>query len=75
MEFCPYGNLHTAGKTCYVCPLLSAEALDKATAGSRVMDLKNQKPNLVEQIVFLYSELFNKPHCELSLQNQYLDNL
>lgn len=39
------------------------------------MDLKDQKPNLVEQIVFLYSELFNKSHCESSLQNQYLDNL
>lgn len=39
------------------------------------MDLKDQKPNLVEQIVFLYSELFNKPHCESTLKNQYLDNL
>lgn len=74
MEFCPYGN-RTVGKLCYVCPLPSAEALDKATAGSRIMDLKDQKPNLVEQIVFLYSEPFNKPHCESTLKNQYLDNL
>lgn len=59
----------------YVCSFASAKALDKATASSRIRDLKDQKPNLVKQIVFLYSELFNKPHCEWSLQNQYLNKL
>lgn len=68
MEFFHYGNLHTAGKLCYVCPLPSAEPLDKSNAGNRIM-------GLAEQITSLYSELFNKPHCDWSLQNQYPGNL
>lgn len=54
MEFCPYGNLHTVGKLCYVCPLSSAEELDKATAGIRIMDLKDQNQIWGSRFCFLF---------------------
>lgn len=50
-----YANLHTFGNLSYIYPLHSTEALEKATVCRRITYLKDLKPNLMEQIVFLYS--------------------